>query len=68
MTISGESGEISGVTVDSWKERVVELMVGHSANDIWNLDDTGVFWKALPDEGFGQRTKQCKGGKNLSND
>ena len=27
------------------------------------MDETGLFWQALPDKGFGQRSKQCKGGK-----
>ena len=27
------------------------------------MDETGCFLKALPDRGFGQRGKECKGGK-----
>ena len=27
------------------------------------MDETGVFWQALPDCGFGQKGKQCFGGK-----
>ena len=30
---------------------------------MWNIDETGCFWKTLPDKGFAQKTKQCKGGK-----
>ena len=63
MTISGESGDVSGLTVDSWKERLPEIMQGYSSDNIWNLDESGVFWKALPDKGFGQKVKECKGGK-----
>ena len=63
MTISGESGEVSGLTVDSWKERLPEIVQGYSSEDVWNLNETGVFWKALPDKGFGQKVKECKGGK-----
>ena len=63
MTISGESGDVSGDTVDSWKERVPEIVEGYQVEDVWNLDESGVFWKALPDKGFGERVKQCKGGK-----
>ena len=48
---------------DSWKERLPEIMQGYSSDDIWNLDESGVFWKALPDKGFGQKVKECKGGK-----
>ena len=27
------------------------------------MDETGCFWSALPDKGFGMKRKQCKGGK-----
>ena len=63
MTVSGESGDVSGLTVDSWKERLPEMVQGYSSEDVWNLDESGVFWKALPDKGFGQKVKECKGGK-----
>ena len=63
MTISGESGDVSGVTVASWKERLPDIVPGYGSEDIWNLDESGVFWQALPDKGFGQRVRQCKGGK-----
>ena len=53
MTISGESGDVSGSTVSSWKERLLEIVAGYRIDDVWNLDETGVFWQALPDKGFG---------------
>ena len=49
--------------MESWKERLPELMVGYKTDDVWNMDETGVFWRALPDSGFGQKGKECKGGK-----
>ena len=27
------------------------------------MDETGCFWKALPDKGLGEKWKLCKGGK-----
>ena len=27
------------------------------------MDESGVFWKALPDKGFGEKGKVCRGGK-----
>ncbi len=61
--ICGESGDVQGVTVDSWKERLPELITGYAKEDVWNMDETGVFWRALPDSGFGRIGKECKGGK-----
>ena len=40
MTISGESGEVSGLTVDSWKERLPEIVQGYSSEDVCNLEST----------------------------
>ena len=63
VSICGESGDVSGATVDSWKERLPENLNGYKMEDIYNLDETGCFWRSLPDKGFGEKGKQCKGGK-----
>ena len=63
VKVSGESGDVSGATVDSWKERLPDILQRYSAKDVWNLDETGCFGQALPDKGFNQRAKACKGGK-----
>ena len=64
MTICGESGDVSGDTITSWKEHLLDMLSCYSKADIWNLDETGCFWKALPTKGFGQKAQQCKGGNN----
>ena len=66
VSICGESGDVSGATVDSWKERLPEILQGFAMEDIYNLDETGRFWRSLPEKGFGQKGKECKGGKNPS--
>ena len=58
MKIKGESGDVSGETVDSWKERLPELVRGYPAENIWNLDETGCFWRALREHGFGKKGSQ----------
>ena len=63
MRVCGESEEVSGETVDSWKERLPELLEGYSSKNIYNLDETGCFWRALPETGFGTKGTQCHGGK-----
>ena len=63
MNISGELGDVSGPTVESWKERILELIEGYYSHDNWNIDEIGLFWKALPDHGFGSKGKKCKKGK-----
>ena len=53
LAVCGESGDMCGDTVDSWKERLPEPIRGYSKEDIWNMDETGCFFKALPDKGLG---------------
>ena len=43
MVVSGECGEVSGAMVESWKERLPEILDGFAACDIWNMDETGCF-------------------------
>ena len=62
-TVSGESGEVSVSTTQSWKERLPEVMEGYDGKNIFNMDETGCFWKALPEKGFAEKGKACKGGK-----
>ena len=57
---------MNGETVLSWKERLPEIIEGYRKDDIWNMDETGVFWKALPNRGFGQKSKECKGGEKVN--
>ena len=63
MKINGESGDVAGETVASWRERIPELLRGYSAENVWNLDKTGCIWRALPEHGFGKKGSLCKGGK-----
>ena len=47
LRVSGGSGDVQGPTVDSLKERLPELIAGYAEDDIWNIDETGHFWKAF---------------------
>ena len=63
MNVAGEEGDVSQATLDSWSERARELMAGYKAENVWNMDETGQFWKALPDKSLSERGKRCRGGK-----
>ena len=43
MRVCGESGDVSGETIDSRKERLPELVEGYAMDDIWNMDEIGLF-------------------------
>ena len=38
LKVNGESGDVQGETVDSWKERLPEILHGYDKDDVWNMD------------------------------
>ena len=55
--VNSEAGEVTEYTVSAWMERLVEL------TRIWNMDETGRFFKALPEKGLAEEKSQVRGGK-----
>ena len=50
-------------TVSAWMERLGELTKGYKLADIWNMDQTGCSFKALPGKGLAEKKSQTRGGK-----
>ena len=50
-------------TLESWAKRLPEIVKGCELKDIWNADETGLFWRALPDKSLSVKKGRCKGGK-----
>ena len=65
--MSDESGDISGITVASLKERLTEILEGFNKKDVYNLDETGCFWRALPQLDLWRKAKSVKEVKKVSN-
>ena len=62
-SISGEAGDVSQTTVDSWKERLPDILQGWEPENIWNMDETGQFFRALPNKSLADSSCTCTGGK-----
>ena len=66
-TMSGERGNVNNDTVSSWKERLPHICEGYEPRDIFNMDESGIFFK------LGRRTTycvtdaDCAGGKKAKN-
>jgi hypothetical protein len=57
--ISGESASVSTETTDAWKAKnIPELMQKYDLSQIYNADETGLFFRCLP-----AKTLACSGGK-----
>ena len=61
--ITGEADDVSVSAVRSWIERLPELVKDYKLEDVWNMDELGLFFKLLPDKGLIEKTKSKKGGK-----
>ncbi|XP_048576222.1 tigger transposable element-derived protein 4-like [Nematostella vectensis] len=64
MATAGEDGDVSSETLESWNERVREITRGWKPENVWNMDQTGSFWKGLPDSSLNERGKRCNGVKS----
>jgi hypothetical protein len=48
--IQGESAEINMVNLNNWQKEVLRAEISRfSPNDVFNADETGVFWQLMPD-------------------
>ena len=63
LVVSGESADVSEITIEAWLERLPSILRGYSPDDIWNQDETGCFYRALPEKSLAEKKKQCHGGK-----
>jgi len=50
FAVSGEAADVAEETVEGWHERMKILMEGYKPEDIWNEDETGCFYRALPEK------------------
>ncbi len=65
VTIQGESGDVSGVTIQSWKERLPEILKEYRKEDIYNLDETGCFGELCLGRVLVRRERNVVVGKSL---
>ena len=61
--VAGEAGDVSKETMESWNERAREITTGWNARDVWNMDETGCFWRGLPEKTLEAKGRRCTGGK-----
>ena len=61
--ICGESATVDPTTVDDWKIRLPLIIDKYAPKDVYNADETGLFFKALPDRSLVMAKETCKGGK-----
>lgn len=63
--ICGESAAVNLELSENWQIHVLPNLISqYNANDIFNADETGVFFKCLPNKTLAFKNENCFGGKN----
>lgn len=60
MANAGEDGDVSEETLESWNERGREITRGWSPENVWNMAETGSFWRRLPDTSLNEKERRRK--------
>lgn len=63
MKVTGEEGGVNPDMNQNWDERAYEITRGWNPSDVWNLDETGSFWRGLPEKSLNEKGKQYSGCK-----
>ena len=61
--LSGKAGEVPEHTVSASMETLLKLTRDYEPADIWNMVETGCFFKALPGKGLADKKSQARGSK-----
>lgn len=62
--VCGESASVDNTVCENWKEKLPDIVQGFHPDDIYNADETGLFFKCLPDKTMALKGDPCNGGKN----
>lgn len=61
--ICGEAKDVDMESVTEWTSHITDLIKGFTLKDIANCDETGLFYRALPDKTMCFKGEKCQGGK-----
>ena len=62
-TLSGEAADVNEEVVEDWGQRLESICRGYQLRDIFNADETGLFYTALPTKSMSVKGDGAKGGK-----
>ena len=61
--MSGESGDVNVTVVSEWKSKLPNLIKYYHPRDIYNMDETGLFFRDSGNRLFFVKGHDCHGGK-----
>lgn len=63
-TICGEAADVNMEEVEQWKKKLCSIIQEYSPENIFNADETGLFFRALPKKTLALKNEKCTGGKS----
>lgn len=63
LKLAGEASSVNMATVENFRACLPSLLAEYSPSDIYNADETGLFYKMLPDKTLHYKRERCHGGK-----
>ena len=61
--LCGESSDVNSETIKEWVAKLPSVIQGYGPENIANGDETGLFFRALPNKSLCLKGKKCSGGK-----
>uniref|UniRef100_A0A1B6KQS9 HTH CENPB-type domain-containing protein n=1 Tax=Graphocephala atropunctata TaxID=36148 RepID=A0A1B6KQS9_9HEMI len=61
--VCGESGAVNQQEANQWKQDLEEMIQDRDPKNIFNVDETGLFFKCTPDKTLAFKDEKCHGGK-----
>lgn len=62
-TLSGESASVNEDTCAEWLAHLSDLLETYTSDEIYNADETGLFYRCLPNKTLDFKNTDCHGGK-----
>lgn len=62
--LAGESASVNEDVCEDWKEELAEILKDHKPENVFNADETGLFFKCLPNSSMVFKDEKCHGGKH----
>ena len=60
---SGDKADVVLAVVEDWKAKLPTLLKGYNPCDIFNMNETGLFFRTTEDKTLHQKGQECSGGK-----
>lgn len=63
--VCGESADVdTSISLNYQANILPQLLTDYEANDVFNIDETALFYQCLPDKTYTYKNEKCYGGKN----